>query len=209
MQMQSREHWEKVYESRSADSVSWYQEHALLSLQLIRQTGVTLSAPFIDVGGGASTLVDDLLAEGYSNLAVLDLSSAAIAAARVRLGSARSGNVQWLVADVLEVELAAHNYEVWHDRAVFHFLTAMGDREKYVQTAMEAIKPGGYLIVATFSEDGPGKCSGLPVMRYRAEELQAEFGDTFTLMHHQKALHVTPSGGSQEFVYCCFQKRSS
>ena len=205
--MQSREHWEKVYETKPADSVSWFQEHALHSLQLIRNTGVSLSAPIIDVGGGASTLVDDLLADGYSNLTILDLSPAAIDATRKRLGFDRSEKIQWLATDILEVEIGAHAYEVWHDRAVFHFLTEKEDRQKYVHAAIKALKPGGYLIIATFSENGPVQCSGLPAMRYNAEELHAEFGDSFALVHHEKELHVTPSGGTQEFVYCCFQKR--
>ena len=205
--MQSREHWEKVYQSKPADSVSWFQERALLSLQLIRNTGVLLSAPIIDVGGGASMLVDDLIADGYSNLTVLDLSSAAIDATRKRLGSGRSEKVQWLVADILEIELDVHAYAVWHDRALFHFLTEKEERQKYVHAAINALKPGGYLIVATFSENGPIRCSGLPARRYSADELHAEFGDSFDLVRHEKESHVTPSGGTQEFVYCCFQKR--
>ncbi|MCX6179362.1 MAG: class I SAM-dependent methyltransferase [Chlorobiales bacterium] len=207
--MKSQEHWESVYETKSPDSVSWFQEHALHSLQLIRQTGVPLSAPIIDVGGGASTLVDDLLTEGYSSLTVLDFSSAAIAAARHRLGSERSMKVQWLLANIMEVELAAHAYAVWHDRAVFHFLTAKDDRAKYVQAVMKAVKPGGYIIIATFAEDGPSQCSGLPAVRYRPDELQAEFGDSFALIQHDKESHTTPSGMIQPFLYCSFQKRIS
>jgi 2-polyprenyl-3-methyl-5-hydroxy-6-metoxy-1,4-benzoquinol methylase len=205
--MQSREHWEKVYETKPTDSVSWFQEHALLSLRLIRNTGVVLSAPIIDVGGGASMLVDDLIAEGYLNLTVLDLSSAAIDATRKRLGSDRSEDVHWLVADILEIELAVHAYEVWHDRAVFHFLTEKEDRQKYVHAAIKALRPGGCLIIATFSENGPVQCSGLQAVRYSADELHAEFGDSFALVRHEKESHETPSGGIQEFVYCCFQKR--
>jgi 2-polyprenyl-3-methyl-5-hydroxy-6-metoxy-1,4-benzoquinol methylase len=206
-QMQSKEHWEKVYETKPTDSVSWYQEHARLSRQLIRQTGVAFSAPIIDVGGGASTLADDLISDGYSNLTVLDLSSAAIDATRKRMGFDGSEIVQWQVADILEIELAVHFYEVWHDRAVFHFLTEKEDRQKYVYAALKALKPGGYLIIATFSENGPIQCSGLPARRYSADELHAEFGDSFDLVRHEKESHETPSGGIQEFVYCCFQKR--
>ncbi|NTU57433.1 MAG: class I SAM-dependent methyltransferase [Chlorobiaceae bacterium] len=204
--MQSREHWEKVYETRPTDSVSWFQEHPLLSLKLIRRTGVAFAAAIIDVGAGASTLVDDLLAGGYSNLTVLDLSSAAIEASMKRLGPERSRGVTWLVDDIRDFEPADHAWEVWHDRAVFHFLTEKEDRQKYVRAVMKALRPGGFVIIATFSDEGPTRCSGLPAMRYCAEGLHAEFGDAFELLQHEKERHVTPSGGTQEFLYCCFRK---
>ncbi|MEI7787872.1 MAG: class I SAM-dependent methyltransferase [Chlorobiaceae bacterium] len=205
--MQAKEHWEHVYKTKSTDSVSWYQAHAVHSLQLIKQTGLELSAPIIDVGGGASTLVLDLLVDGYSNLTVLDLSSAAIAAAKNHIGSERSKQVEWLEANILEAELADNTYELWHDRAVFHFLTAKEDRQKYVQLMRRAIKPGAYIIIATFAEDGPIQCSGLQAIRYSANELHAEFGDSFNLIQHEQESHVTPSGVTQQFMYCHFQKR--
>lgn len=207
--MQFKEHWEQVYATKPTDSVSWFQAHAERSLQLIRQTGVALSASIIDVGGGASTLVDDLLASGYSNLTVLDLSAAALAAARNRLGPERSERVHWLEANITEVALPVHAYDVWHDRAVFHFLTTEQERDRYVQAVLRAVKPGGHVIVATFAEDGPTKCSGLPVMRYRADELHAEFGESFALVHHEKEAHNTPFGTVQQFVYCYCRKSSS
>lgn len=206
--MQSKEHWEHVYTTKATDAVSWFQEHARNSLKLIQQTGVPLSAAIIDIGGGASTLVDDLLANGYCNLSVLDLSAAALSAAQSRLGPKASG-VNWVVADITKAELPAQSYDVWHDRAVFHFLTTAEDRQAYVQAVLQAVKPGGHVIVATFAEDGPLQCSGLPVMRYNPDELHAEFGEPFTLVHHEKESHQTPFGTAQQFTYCYCRKVSA
>ena len=206
--MQSKQHWEQVYKTKDATSVSWFQEHAQQSLQLIRQTGVQRDAGIIDVGGGASTLVDDLLAGGYSNVAVLDLSEAALAAAKERLG-ARAQQVSWLVGDITQVNLPRHAYAVWHDRAVFHFLTTAEEREAYVRAVLRAVKPGGHVIVATFAEDGPEKCSGLPVVRYSADGLHAQFGAPFTLLRHEREEHHTPAGAIQRFIYCMCRKESN
>jgi ubiquinone/menaquinone biosynthesis C-methylase UbiE len=199
--MQGKQHWEQVYQTKSTDAVSWYQEHAERSLALIHDTGVQKNAAIIDVGGGASTLVDDLLAEGYSNLSVLDLSGAALAAARHRLGQ-RADSVRWIEADVTQLELPYHHYDIWHDRAVFHFLTDEADRQAYVRQVFHAVKPGGHVIVATFAEDGPEQCSGLPVMRYSADQLHDQFGEAFRLERHSKEVHHTPGGKVQQFVYC-------
>ncbi len=206
--MQSRNHWEQVYRTKGATSVSWFQEHARQSMELIRQTGVGRDAGIIDVGGGASTLVDDLLADGYSNLAVLDLSEAALATARERIGQRGSG-VSWLVGDITEVDLPRHAYALWHDRAVFHFLTAPEEREAYVRAVLRAVKPGGHVIVATFAEDGPQTCSGLPVVRYSADCLHAQFGTPFTLLRHEREEHHTPAGAVQKFIYCMCRKESN
>lgn len=206
--MQKKEHWERVYSTKAAQSVSWYQEHATRSLDLIRVAGVSLDAPIIDVGGGESTLVDDLMGAGYTDLTVLDLSGAALAAARARMGPALAEKVKWLEADVTEVQLPIHGYELWHDRAVFHFMTAEDQRARYVDALRRAVKPGGHVIVATFAEDGPRQCSGLPVVRYRPEQLQAELGETFMPVSHQHEVHVTPFGTSQRFVYCHWRVRS-
>ncbi|PFG52602.1 methyltransferase family protein [Marinobacter sp. LV10R520-4] len=206
--MQSKEHWEGVYSTKAMDSVSWFQEHAEHSLQFIEGTGASPSAPIIDIGGGASTLVDDLLVKGYSNLTVLDLSVAALSAARIRIGPSADA-VHWISADITKVELPVHAFDVWHDRAVFHFLTAPEDRHAYVQAVLRAVKPGGHVIVATFAEDGPTQCSGLPVMRYSAAELYAEFGERFTLAQHDKVEHHTPFGTVQQFTYCYFRKSVS
>jgi ubiquinone/menaquinone biosynthesis C-methylase UbiE len=199
--MQPKQHWEEVYTTKSTDSVSWFQPHADLSLDLIRATGEGKDAGIIDVGGGASTLVDGLLANGYGDLTVLDLSGQALEVARQRLG--KDGSlVRWIEADITEVDLPAKRYDIWHDRAVFHFLTTPEQREIYVQTVFRSVKPGGHVIVATFAEDGPEQCSGLPVMRYRPEELHDQFGEAFTLLSHTKEAHHTPAGKVQQFVYC-------
>lgn len=205
--MSSREHWERIYSSKPTNAVSWYQAHAQSSLRLIQATGVPKDGAIIDVGGGASTLVDDLLEAGYSRLTVLDLSGTALAAAKERLGS-RASLVRWIEADVTKVDLPANEYDVWHDRAVFHFLTSAEDRSAYVRAVSRSVKRGGHVIVATFAEDGPSECSGLPVRRYAPDELHSEFGDTFALVSHEKEEHVTPFGKLQKFVYCYCRKES-
>lgn len=199
--MASKEHWEKVYATKGVTDVSWFQAHAALSLRLIREAGVPPSSSVIDVGGGASTFVDDLLANRFADVTVLDLSGAALAAAKARL-AARASHVRWIEANVLEATLPKHAYDVWHDRAVFHFLTSAEERRAYVQRVLHAVRPGGLVIVATFAEDGPTSCSGLPVMRYAANDLHAEFGAPFMLLGHERESHHTPSGGEQKFVYC-------
>ncbi len=206
--MQTKEHWERVYSTKPTDSVSWFQEHAEQSLRLIRGTGLPISASIIDVGGGASTLVDDLVESGYSALTVLDLSATALAAAQKRLGP-RSSEVQWVEANITNASLPVHAYDLWHDRAVFHFLTSPQERYAYVEAVLRAVKPGGHVIVATFAKDGPTHCSGLPVMRYSANELHAEFGAPFTLLQHEEEEHHTPFGTVQKFVYCYWRKSAS
>jgi 2-polyprenyl-3-methyl-5-hydroxy-6-metoxy-1,4-benzoquinol methylase len=203
--MPSKEHWEQVYSTKAPDAVSWFQVHAELSLRLIHETGAGPDAAIIDVGGGASTLVDDLLAEGYQNVTVLDLSGAALAAAQTRLGE-QAAAVQWIEADITQVELPAQSYDVWHDRAVFHFLTEPEARAAYVRAVLRAVKPGGHVIVATFAADGPTQCSGLPVARYDADALHAEFGEPFALLKQEKEAHQTPFGTVQQFVYCYCRK---
>ncbi|RQG99842.1 class I SAM-dependent methyltransferase [Paraburkholderia dinghuensis] len=205
--MQSRDHWERVYTTKAPTGVSWFQEHARQSVELIRQTGVTKDAEIIDVGGGASTLIDDLIGEGYLNLTVLDLSEAALSAARSRLG-ARANRVAWMAGDITQIELPVHAYDVWHDRAVFHFLTAKEERDAYVRTVLRAVKPGGSVIVATFAEDGPDHCSGLPVVRYSADALHDEFGAPFTLLKQEREEHHTPFGTVQKFIYCLCRKEA-
>lgn len=202
--MKSKAHWEKVYKTKAVTGVSWFQAHAERSLQLIHEAAIPRSGPTIDVGGGASTLVDDLLSEGYAHVTVLDLSGSALEKTKARLG-ARAAQVRWLETNVLEAELPAHTYAVWHDRAVFHFLTAEADRQAYVRQVVQAVQPGGHVIVATFAEDGPSQCSGLPVMRYSAQELSDQLGAPFELLDRQKEAHCTPDGHEQKFVYCVFR----
>jgi len=206
--MYPKDHWEKVYASKQTDAVSWFQPHADLSLDLIKSTAAEHDAAIIDVGGGAFTLVDDLLANHYTDLTVLDLSAAALQAARERLGEQES-KVQWLEADITHVELPRKRYDIWHDRAVFHFLTTQKQRDAYVRTVFHSVKPGGHIIVATFAEDGPEQCSGLPVMRYNADDLHDEFGEAFILQKHQKEAHQTPFGTVQQFVYCYCRRNNS
>ena len=206
--MQPKNHWEHVYSTKKTESVSWFQEHAEQSMRLIRGTGVPCSAGIIDVGGGASTLVDDLLRSGYRAVSVLDLAAAALSVAKARLGE-RASEVQWTEGDITKVLLPVHAFDVWHDRAVFHFLTSKEDREAYVDTVLRSVKPGGHVIVATFAEDGPIQCSGLPVMRYGPNELHAEFGSPFSLVRHEREEHHTPFGTVQKFVYCYCRKLPS
>lgn len=206
--MKPKEHWEHIYSNKPNDSVSWFQEHAELSLRLIRETAVTKTGAIIDIGGGTSTLVDDLLLNGYSSLTVLDLSATALAAAQRRLGS-RADRIDWIEENITNALLPAYVYDVWHDRAVFHFLTLPEERQAYIKTVLRSVKPGGHVIVAAFAEDGPTQCSGLPVIRYSAESLHAEFGTSFKLLKHLKEEHRTPSGVVQKFTYCYFRRISS
>ncbi|HJU83369.1 MAG TPA: class I SAM-dependent methyltransferase [Holophagaceae bacterium] len=203
--MEPKEHWEHVYATKATTEVSWFQEHARMSLKLIREAGVPASAAILDVGGGASVLVDDLLDQGYSDLTVLDISGAALAAARTRLG-ARAAQVRWIEASILEAQLPDQAFDVWHDRAVFHFLTEAADRQAYVRQLSRALKPGGLAVLATFAEDGPAKCSGLPVQRYSPETLAAELGPGFTRLRAERDTHRTPFDTEQRFLFCLFRK---
>ncbi len=194
------QYWEGIYRTKATDEVSWFQPHAVSSLRLIE--GCTdPSAHIIDVGGGASMLVDDLLDAGYRNLTVLDLAESALATSRTRLGT-RAQAVQWIAADITRAQLPTARYDVWHDRAVFHFLTDPADRARYVAQVLASVKPGGHVIVATFGPGGPLQCSGLDVVRYAPDSLHAEFGAPFRLLGHETEIHHTPTGGEQEFVYC-------
>jgi SAM-dependent methyltransferase len=199
------DHWEQVYRTKSADTVSWFQPHAEMSMRLIRETGLGHDAAIIDVGAGASTLVDDLLDDGYRHVTILDISAAALAETQKRLGI-RSSSVQLRVADINLADFEPHSFDIWHDRAVFHFLTTDEDRRKYVHQVLRALKPGGHVIMATFGAKGPTQCSGLPVMRYEPEALHAEFGEAFVLLKHEEQMHHTPFGTDQQFVYCMCRK---
>lgn len=204
--MQKKEHWETVYSMKASDSVSWFQAHAETSLNFIKKLNLEKNAPIIDVGGGASTLVDDLLKNSYSRVSVLDLSGAALETAKNRIGS-DSLSVEWFEADVTELQFPKHLFEVWHDRAVFHFLTKPEERSAYIKNLMHSVKPHGHVIISTFAEDGPTQCSGLPVMRYSAEALHAEFGENFLLKEQLREIHNTPFGTTQKFVFCHFVKK--
>jgi 2-polyprenyl-3-methyl-5-hydroxy-6-metoxy-1,4-benzoquinol methylase len=203
----TRKHWEETYERKKITELSWYQARAETSIRLIARASSGHNAPMIDVGGGASTLVDTLLAENYSNLTVLDIAEPAIRSAAQRLGAAGS-IVKWIAADITQVSLP-QQYEIWHDRAVFHFLTDAEQRRPYVTKAAASVSVGGHLIIATFAIDGPQKCSGLEVSRYDSRSLHAEFAEHFELIESLNEIHHTPSGTEQKFVYCLLRKSAS
>jgi SAM-dependent methyltransferase len=196
-----RSHWETVYQTHKPNEVSWFQPEARLSLDLIRSVCPNGRSRIIDVGGGPSRLVDGLLASGYIDVTVLDLSPTALALARQRLGGLAS-RVLWVEADALTDTLPPASFDVWHDRAVFHFLTSPSDRRKYVDQVRRVVRPGGHVLVATFADDGPTHCSGLPVERYGATTLHGKFGAGFRLISSQREEHITPSGKLQPFTYC-------
>jgi len=202
-----KEHWERVYGAKPATQVSWYAARLVRSIAMIQGVATT-SARIIDVGGGASTLVDDLVASGYSNVSVLDVSASALAFAKERLGS-KAEKVEWIIGDVLGASFPLGAYDVWHDRAVFHFLTSPADRRSYLELAARSVKPGGYAVIATFSLEGPARCSGLDVTRYSAESLRKECGPAFVLRQDKSETHRTPSGAAQAFLYCLFERVSS
>ncbi|MBI5931292.1 MAG: class I SAM-dependent methyltransferase [Chloroflexi bacterium] len=203
----TKSHWEQVYATKGSNEVSWYQTQPQKSLELIQGTGITHDAQIIDIGGGASTLVDFLLQADFQNVTVLDISAASLHNAQQRLGNAAK-RVTWLETDITQATLATDFYDVWHDRAVFHFLTNPADRLAYVQLAKQALKPNGHIIVATFAPDGPTRCSGLDVVRYDPEHLHGEFGEPFELVASYHELHQTPFGTEQSFIYCYCKKRS-
>jgi len=194
-----KQHWETVYQDKSPLEVSWYQTRPTLSLELIASCDLNPAASVIDVGGGASTLVDHLLELGYRNLSVLDISASALAHARERLGE-RAGDVEWIEADVTEF-VPPRTYELWHDRAVFHFLTEAADRRRYRELLERAVAPGGHLIIAAFAPDGPTMCSGLPICRYDAAGLMSEVGPDFKLVDERREVHVTPADKEQSFAF--------
>src|SRR5271165_2402392 len=201
--MDAHRHWEKVYSSKAPHRMSWFRPHLETSLALIeRASHHDPSASIFDVGGGASTLVDDLIARRYRNLTVLDISQAALDAAQTRLGEAAE-SIRWLRANLLETSLPANAFDLWHDRAVFHFLTTPQERLAYLRNLLSTLKPSGHVIVSTFGPEGPAKCSGLDVVRYDAEALHAEFGTRFRLVESLIEWHETPFGTRQQFLYCC------
>ncbi len=197
-------HWEHVYATKDATAVSWFEENPAVSLELIRASGVDADAGIIDIGGGASRLVDALIGKGFKHLTVLDLSDKALAAARARLG-ARASEVGWIVADVTQWQ-PAQEYDVWHDRAAFHFLTEPGERAAYAACLHKAVRPGAYVIIGTFALDGPERCSGLPVMRHDAASLGAMLGPSFALMETRSHVHHTPMGAIQRFQFSLFKR---
>jgi SAM-dependent methyltransferase len=196
-----QDHWQSVYEHKAADEVSWYQPHLEKSLAFVRSCQLASDARIVDVGGGAATLVDDLLSDGFHNLVVIDLAAAALDVAQTRLG-VRAAIVDWIVGDVTTPLLPAASVDFWHDRAVFHFLTDDSDRAAYLAQVVRSVKPGAYVLVATFGLDGPQRCSGLPVARYDADQIHAVFGHRFEKIGALIERHETPWGAVQSFTYC-------
>lgn len=204
--MSGRDHWDNIYIAKSPSDVSWFSPHLEKSLELILELGLPQSARILDVGGGASTLPDDLLARGFGDLTVLDISARALQVSKDRL-AAQARKVKWIEADILSAPLESGRYDLWHDRAMFHFLTRPADREAYLRAAAGALRPGGYALVATFGPQGPTRCSDLETARYSPESLRLEWADGFELKQHSLQDHRTPRAAHQQFLYCLFQKR--
>ncbi|HEV3042709.1 MAG TPA: class I SAM-dependent methyltransferase [Roseiarcus sp.] len=200
-----QDHWRNVYASKRENEVSWFQDSAVPSLELIEGTSASPHSHVIDIGGGASRLVDNLIAKGFNHLAVLDLSETALRSAQARLG-ASAAKVEWIVADVAAWE-PQRLYDVWHDRAAFHFLTEAADRAAYIDRLGRALRPGGHAIIATFALDGPERCSGLPVIRYDAASLSKTLGPPFDLMDNRRHEHITPWGAKQQFQFSVLRLR--
>ena len=202
-----RTHWDGIYQGTAPVDRSWHQDNPVLSLELITVAGVSRDAPVIDVGGGASVLVDWLIQAGYRDITVLDISAAALAASKNRLGDV-AGNIQWPAVDITQYE-PSRQYALWHDRAVFHFLTDEADRQEYRAVLEKALLPGGDVVMATFGLGGPTKCSGLDVVQYDAEKLSAELGSGFRLLNVRDEVHLTPRMMQQQFTYCHFRRAST
>ena len=200
-----KSHWNNIYGGKSPLTVSWYQKTPALSLQLIRNTGLGLDAPLIDVGGGTSSLVDFLCKQGYSNISVLDISAKALEHTRERLTDKACG-VELYEDDITRFD-PPHVFSLWHDRAVFHFLTDKSDRRNYVNVLKRTLTPGGHLIVAAFAINGPTKCSGLDIVQYDADKLVAELGDDFDLVEEKSEKHLTPANMEQNFAYFRFVRQ--
>lgn len=197
-------HWQNVYQTKGARDVSWFEESPAISLDLIYATGVGVDASIIDIGGGASRLVDVLIAEGFRSVTILDLSEKALSLSQERLG-AQAGLVTWIAADIT-VWQPTKTYDVWHDRAAFHFLTESDDRVAYAECVRKALRPGGHVIIGTFALDGPERCSGLPVVRYDAASLGAMLGRSFKLIESRRYDHLTPGGSIQRFQFSRFER---
>ncbi len=199
--MQSSEHWEDVYRNKRFDAVSWYAPHLGESLRLMEHLCPDKTAAIVDIGGGESTLVDDLLQRRYLDVSVLDISATAIDFTKQRLG-AKAQQVSWHVGDITQYDFGSKRFDLWHDRAVFHFLTDSAARHRYVDLVRRAVNPGGYVLMATFGPNGPLQCSGLDVVRYDEQSLHHEFGEGFILQGSELSQHHTPMGTDQQFLYC-------
>lgn len=202
--MKNQDHWEQIYASKEPFELSWFKTHLKKSLELIDKTQLEKDSQIIDVGGGASTLVDDLMERGFDKLTVLDLSATALNRMKKRMGG-KAGSVTWIVGDVTQLALPENKFDLWHDRAVFHFLTEREDRRLYLENLRRTLKPDGHFIIATFADDGPEKCSGMQVERYDAEKLRKIIGEDFEFLESFTEHHETPFGTTQNFIYAHFR----
>lgn len=200
----TKSHWEGIYTEKPPQDVSWFQQEPTISLKIIQRIG-DKNARIIDVGGGASVLVDHLLKLGYSNLAVLDISGKAIEYVKKRL-SDQATKIEWFEKDITEF-IPLHTYDIWHDRAVFHFLIDIKSRQLYINALKNTVKSGSHVIIATFAKDGPTKCSGLDIVQYDNRSIQHELGNEFILLESQFETHITPAGREQHFIYFIFQRK--
>lgn len=203
--MSRKSHWNLVYEGKSDTEVSWFQSMPELSLKFIRHSGVPRSGTVIDVGGGSSMVVDHLVHDGFENITVLDISSVALCTAQERLGKSAK-LINWIEADITQFQ-CTERFDLWHDRAVFHFLTQASERKRYIDLLHQTIKPGGHVIIAAFAIGGPKKCSGLDIVQYDAAKLSQELGEAFTLIEQEAEAHITPGGNVQAFGYYRFKKQ--
>jgi ubiquinone/menaquinone biosynthesis C-methylase UbiE len=201
-------HWDSVYTSKQPDGVSWFQPHLDLSLQLLERAGLSRSTRIIDIGAGASTLVDDLLARDVQTVTALDISAAALQVTRDRLGE-RAGSVRWIVSDVTQLDLPPSSIDIWHDRATLHFLTDPKDANAYVQVASRVVTPGGHAVIGGFASDGPEQCSLLPVVRRDPEQIVELFAKEFVLVEARREDHTTPGGSVQRFAYALLRRRTN
>lgn len=198
--MNRQEHWDKVYDSRAVTSLSWYRPHLETSLELIKRFAELKHSAILDIGGGASTLVDDLVGSGYDDLTVLDIAGTALAVSQARMGDG-AARIHWITADFLKAEFESGRYDLCHDRAVFHFLTSAEEKTDYLTQAKRILRPGGVLVLATFALDGPERCSGLVVSQYDEAALRTLLGGRFDLVESRRESHRTPVGGVQEMMY--------
>jgi len=205
LHMDRKSHWEQVYATRMAEKLGWYKPRLDTPLSWLEALALDRSAPVIDVGGGASTFVDDLIDEGYESITVLDVSDEALGASKKRLGR-QSEMVMWLSGDITSYSLPPNRFILWHDRAMLHFLVDADQREAYHANLMRSLQPGGYVIIGVFAPEAPEKCSGLPVQRYDADGLARFLGDSFERVRQHKEMHVTPGGVEQMYVYCLFRR---
>lgn len=205
--VERKNHWENIYQTKQLNEVSWYQPTPQTSLNFFKELTIDKTANIIDIGGGDSFLVDNLLQQGYQNITVLDIAIHAIERAKKRLGSLAS-NVKWIESDIINFK-PTEKYDFWHDRAAFHFLTSANDINAYIQIAQESINPNGIMVIGTFSNDGPLKCSGINIQQYSAQSLSALFSHSFTTIQSFTTNHLTPFNTQQNFLFCSFRKLSS